>query len=170
MKKVGWTTVLIAATLTMFALTVGCQPSRDVELERIASAIEDSNEDYATLAGSVEGVNRRLNAIEKQIDNLVEQVGKLEEQTDTNDDRMRTYIATEIHKQLGTIENGIDDLASQVGSFGERNFNAENWAVQVGAGNNSRGGQSTSRFLYSRSTWDHWRVDGDRYVQCRRYS
>ena len=115
--KVGWTTVLIAATLTMFALAVGCLPSRDVELERIASAIEDSNEDNATLAGSVDGVDRRLNAIENQTDDLVEQVSKLEEQIDANDERMRTFITTEIHRQLGAIESRIDDLASQVDDF-----------------------------------------------------
>ena len=114
---VGWTTVLVAAMLTMIALVVGCQPNRDVELEQIASAIEDSNEDYATLAGSVDGLNRRLDAIEKQIDGLADQVGDLEEQIDTNDERIRTYIATELHKQLGTIENRIDSLASQVSDF-----------------------------------------------------
>ena len=115
--KVGWKTVLIAAMLTIFALVVGCQPSRDVELEQIASAIEDSNENYSTLTSSVDGINERLDAVEVRINRLASQVDELEKRIDTNDERMRTYIATEINKQLSTVEGRIDDLAGQVGDF-----------------------------------------------------
>ena len=115
--KVGWKTVLIAAMLTMFALVVGCQPSRDVELEQIASAIEDSNENYSTLTSSVDGINERLDAVEVRINDLGNQVEDIEEQIDTNDERMRTYIATEIHRQKVAIESRIDDLAGQVDDF-----------------------------------------------------
>ncbi len=107
-------TGLILTMLITIALTVGCQQSQDAELERIASAIEGSEENYSTLADSVDGMNSRLNVIEVRIDDLGIQVDEIEKQIESNDERMRTYIATEIHKQIGAIENRIDDLASQV--------------------------------------------------------
>ena len=117
---IGRIGLLAVMTLVTIALIVGCQPSRDAELERLASAVDVSNENYSVLAGSVDGINKRLDVIEGRIDDLGSQVEGIDEQIDTNDERMRTHIATEIHRQVGAIESRIDDLASQVEGIDEQ--------------------------------------------------